>query len=86
MDWFKIKGLESNLVRIMFPLLPDFQIEEAKPEVWVSVDTRPLNKKMAEFRLLDWFRRVHHGRLLEAGFSVQSLTPDSDSDDDGLYD
>ena len=86
MDSVKIKGIESNLVRIMIPFLPDFQIEEAKPEVWVSVDTRPLNRKVSEFLLSSWFRWVHHGRLLEAGFPVQTLSSNSDTDDDGLYD
>ena len=75
-----------NLMKIVIGPLPDFQIEEAKPEVWISVDNRPLNRKVSEFRLLDWFHRVHHGRLLEAGFPVQTLSLDSDSDDDGLYD
>lgn len=85
MDWFKM-DLGNKFVEIVTGPFPDFQIEEAKPEVWVSVDTRPLNRKVSEFHLTSWFRRVHHGRLLEAGFSVQTLTPDPDSDDDGLYD
>ena len=85
MDWFKME-LDNKFVKIFAGPLPDFEMVPAKPEVWVSVDARPLNRKVSEFHLSSWFRRVHHGRLLEAGFSVQSLTPDSDSDDDGLYD
>ena len=81
-----IEKMESNLVKILTGPFPDFMIYKAKSEVWVPVDTRPLSRKMAEFQLLSWFRRVHHGRLLEKGISVQTLTPESDSDDDGLYD
>ena len=81
-----IEKLESEFVKILTGPFPDFRIYKAKPEVWVTVDTRPHNRKMAEFQLLSWFRRVHHGRLLKAGFPVQSLTPNPDSDDDGLYD
>ena len=82
----KIGGIESEPVKILTGPFPVFRIYKAKSEVWVPVDTRPHNRKMAEFLLLSWFRRVHHGRLLKAGFPVQSLTPNPDSDDDGLYD
>jgi len=64
-----IEKLESIFVKILTGPFPDFKIYKAKPEVWVTVDTRP-----------------HHGRLLEKGISVQTLTPESDSDDEGLYD
>ena len=78
--------LDTNLVEIFTGPFPGFGMEPAKPDVWDSVDTRPHNRKVAEFQLLSWFRRVHHGRLLKAGFPVQSLTPNPDSDDEGLYD
>ena len=81
-----IEKLESEFVKILTGPFPNLRLYKAKPEVWVTVDTRPHNRKMAEFQLLSWFRRVHHGRLLEKGISVQTLTPESDSDDEGLYD
>ena len=72
-----LEKMERKFVKILTKPFPDFMIYKAKSEVWVPVDTRPLSRKMAEF---------HHGRLLEKGISVQTLTPESDSDDDGLYD
>ena len=59
----------------------------AVPEVWRPVDDRPINRRLAEYQLDSWFRRIHLGRLIEAGFPPPAAPPvESDSDDDDLYD
>ncbi len=57
----------------------------AIPEKWRPVDDRPINRRLVEYQLNNWFRRIHLGRLIEAGFPPPPPV-ESDSDDDNIYD
>lgn len=93
------KDLRENrkkwaVVKTFLPSIPETWPSEcpcvvmcpAIPEKWRPIDDRPINRRLVEYQLNNWFRRIHLGRLIEAGFPPPPPTPvESDSDDD-LYD
>ena len=65
---------------------PGDAIAVAVPEVWRPIDDRPINRRLAEYQLNSWFRRIHLGRLVEAGFPPPPPPPVEEDSDDELYD